>query len=85
MACSSALARLLLASPPSPVLEALGKSLQFELAVGLNGRVWIDAPSASNVILVANAIQRSEFLSADQCRLLVQKLLDRLHSSQKAA
>lgn len=30
--------------PPAAVLSALGRSLQFELAVGLNGRVWLDAP-----------------------------------------
>lgn len=30
--------------PPAAVLSALGRSLQFELAVGQNGRVWIAAP-----------------------------------------
>ena len=30
--------------PPAAVLSALGRTLQFELAVGLNGRVWVDAP-----------------------------------------
>lgn len=31
----------LLSSPTCPVLEALGKQLSFEIAVGLNGRVWV--------------------------------------------
>jgi exosome complex component RRP40 len=31
----------LLSSPTCPVLEALGKKLSFEIAVGLNGRVWV--------------------------------------------
>lgn len=26
------------------MLSALGRSLQFEMAVGQNGRVWVDAP-----------------------------------------
>lgn len=30
--------------PPAAVLSALGRSLQFEIAVGQNGRVWVDAP-----------------------------------------
>jgi len=30
--------------PPAAVLSALGRSLQFEMAVGQNGRVWVDAP-----------------------------------------
>lgn len=31
----------LLSSPTCPVLEALGKTLSYEIAVGLNGRVWV--------------------------------------------
>lgn len=31
----------LLSSPTCPVLEALGNKLSFEIAVGLNGRVWV--------------------------------------------
>ncbi len=73
--CSTALARLLLAAPPAPVLDALGKSLQYEIAIGQNGRVWIDAATAATAVVTANAILRSEFLSADQSRLLVQKLV----------
>ena len=41
---STSHARALLARPPAAVLAALGAALQFEAAVGLNGRVWIDAP-----------------------------------------
>jgi hypothetical protein len=39
--CSTGLARVLLSKPTCPVLEALGKSLSFEIAVGMNGRVWV--------------------------------------------
>ncbi|TYI36132.1 putative exosome complex component rrp40 isoform X4 [Gossypium hirsutum] len=38
---STGLSRKLLSSPTCPVLEALGKKLSFEIAVGLNGRVWL--------------------------------------------
>ncbi|XP_059643499.1 uncharacterized protein LOC132285333 isoform X2 [Cornus florida] len=38
---STGLSRMLLSSPTCPVLEALGKKLSFEIAVGLNGRVWV--------------------------------------------
>ncbi|OAY75957.1 putative exosome complex component rrp40 [Ananas comosus] len=75
---STGLARMLLSSPMCPVLEALGKKLSFETAVGLNGRVWVNASSPSNVILVSNAIMRSEFLSGTQQRIMVEKLMDRL-------
>ncbi|KAL4424272.1 hypothetical protein ABPG75_001573 [Micractinium tetrahymenae] len=68
-------ARALLSRPPAAVLSALGRALQFELAVGQNGRVWLDAPSPGTVVLVANAIQSSEFLSAPQQEQLVAALL----------
>ncbi|KAK7853246.1 putative exosome complex component rrp40 [Quercus suber] len=38
---STGLSRMLLSSPTCPVLDALGKKLSFETAVGLNGRVWV--------------------------------------------
>ncbi len=79
--CGSALSRRLLAVPPAPVLTALGETLKYEIAVGQNGRMWIDAPRSASVVLIANAIERSEFLREDQTRLLVQKLtshMDRL-------
>ncbi|PKA53541.1 hypothetical protein AXF42_Ash009037 [Apostasia shenzhenica] len=74
---STGLARMLLSSPTCPVLEALGKKLSFEIAVGLNGRVWVNASSPSTVILISNAIMRSEFLSAAQQKIMVEKLMQR--------
>ncbi|GFR41490.1 hypothetical protein Agub_g2181 [Astrephomene gubernaculifera] len=76
--CSSSLARQLLASPTAPVLEALGSGLQFELAVGLNGRVWLTAATAATCVVVANAILESEFKTATQVRTMVARLLSRL-------
>lgn len=75
---STGLARMLLSSPPCPALEALGKKLSFEIAVGVNGRVWVNAASPSTVILVGNAIMNSESLSPVQQRIMVEKLLQRV-------
>ena len=78
--CSSALARRLLAAPPAPVLSALGETLKYEIAVGQNGCIWIDAPAPASTVLIANAIERSEFLREDQVRLLIQKLTARMNA-----
>ncbi|KAG6686570.1 hypothetical protein I3842_11G026900 [Carya illinoinensis] len=78
---STGLSRTLLSSPTCPVLDALGKKLSFEIAVGLNGRVWVNATSPSTVIVVANAIMNSESLSAVQQRIMVEKLLQNLKLS----
>ncbi|PWZ33475.1 putative exosome complex component rrp40 [Zea mays] len=75
---STGMSRMLLSSPTCPVLEVLGKKLSFEIAVGLNGRVWVNAPAASTVILVSNAIMRSESLSGIKQRAMVENLLERL-------
>ncbi|KAF6157377.1 hypothetical protein GIB67_004315 [Kingdonia uniflora] len=75
---STGLSRILLSSPTCPILEALGKKLSFEIAVGLNGRVWVNAESPSTVILVSNAIMTSESLSGAQQRIMVEKLMQRI-------
>ncbi|KAG2486914.1 hypothetical protein HYH03_014413 [Edaphochlamys debaryana] len=72
---STSLARQLLGSPTAPVLEALGGGLQFEMAVGLNGRVWLSAPTAATAVLVANAIAESEFKTPTQVRTMVARYL----------
>ena len=75
--CSTALARSLLAQPTCPILSALGAALQYEIAVGQNARVWVKAAKPATVILIANAIERSEYLSAAQSKMLAEKLVAR--------
>ncbi|XP_071731675.1 uncharacterized protein [Rutidosis leptorrhynchoides] len=72
---STGLSRMLLSSPPHPILEGLGKKLSFEIAVGINGRFWVNASQSSTVILVGNAIQKSESLSLVQQKIYLEKLL----------
>ncbi|XP_028119503.1 putative exosome complex component rrp40 [Camellia sinensis] len=72
------LAQMLLSSATCPVLEGLGKKLSFEIAVGLNGRVWVNVEAPSTVILVSNAIMNSESLSGVQQKIMVEKLLQRV-------
>ncbi|KAK4375651.1 hypothetical protein RND71_006328 [Anisodus tanguticus] len=76
---STGLSRMLLSSPTCPVLEGLGKKLAFEIAVGLNGGVWVNAEHKSSIILVANAIMNSESLTPVQQKIMVERLLDRVN------
>ncbi|KAL3642368.1 hypothetical protein CASFOL_013183 [Castilleja foliolosa] len=75
---STGLSRTLLSSPTCPVLETLGKKIAFEIAVGLNGRVWVNATSPSIIVLVANTIMKTESLSPVQQKIKVESLLQRL-------
>lgn len=70
-------ARRLLSRPPCPILAALEKHLkQYEVAVGLNGKIWVNSPSIARTVIACNAIQRAEFMSSAQTELLVSKLVD---------
>jgi exosome complex component RRP40 len=64
------------------VLQALGKSVPFEIAVGVNGRVWVNTGSVDHTILVSNCIINSEHMTPSQVRLMVQELLERTKSWQ---
>lgn len=78
--CSTGLARALLSKPTCPVLEALGKSLVYEIAIGLNGRVWVNAASPTDTLAVSNAISTVEFLSPIEQQSLVRRVLGRLNN-----
>ncbi|KAL0315157.1 UNVERIFIED_CONTAM: putative exosome complex component rrp40 [Sesamum calycinum] len=53
---STGLSRTLLSTPTCPVLETLGKKLAFEIAVGLNGRVWVIFPAELSVYVALMVI-----------------------------
>ena len=72
--CSLGLCRRLL-DPNTMILRLLGDHFPFEMAVGLNGRVWIHSNSVKDTITLANAIQNSEYLDDDECKVMVQGLL----------
>ncbi|CAG9465070.1 unnamed protein product [Pedinophyceae sp. YPF-701] len=55
--CPTGTARRLLVRPPSPVLTTLGKFVQYEVAVGMNGRVWVSAATPAAAALVVAAVK----------------------------
>ncbi|CEG70906.1 hypothetical protein RMATCC62417_06723 [Rhizopus microsporus] len=75
--CSLGLCRRLL-NPNTPMLTLLGEHFPFEIAVGMNGRVWINSEEPKVTILIANAIQHSEYLSEEECRQMVKDLISKL-------
>jgi exosome complex component RRP40 len=72
--CSTALARKLLGTPTTPVLAALGAAVQYEVAIGLNGRLWVNAVNVTTTILVSQCIINSEYLAPAQAELLVKRV-----------
>ena len=77
-ACSHELARGLI-HDDSAVLAALAKFVRFEIAVGFNGWIWIDAETPLHAVVVCNDILNSEFLDTEKveemCTSLVREFL----------
>jgi exosome complex component RRP40 len=59
----------------SYVLQALGKSIAFEIAIGLNGVIWVNSQSTKHTTIVTNAILNSEAMGASEIDFMVQQLI----------
>lgn len=75
--CSLALVRRLL-SQDHPMPKMLGESIPFEIALGMNGRIWVRAKSVRVTIAVVNALSNCEFMTEDQIRTMVDRLVNAL-------
>jgi len=58
------------------LVKSLGKHLPFEIACGMNGRIWVKAGSVKNTIAVCNAISNCEFMNEDQIKLMIRSFVD---------
>lgn len=60
LTCSLSLVRKLL-NPDCPLFNMLAKNQAYEIAVGMNGRIWIKTNSIQQTIAIANAILAAEY------------------------
>ncbi|KAG4050367.1 hypothetical protein PC123_g14389 [Phytophthora cactorum] len=58
------------------VLASLGKKLAFEVAVGVNGVVWVNAKTTKNITIISNAIMNSESMSPSEVDAMVSRLVE---------
>ena len=75
---SLGLARELL-NPRNVVLCELGKSLAFEVCIGVNGWIWINSTRPEHTILIQNAIKNSQIMTEAQVRGMVKTLIQTVH------
>eukprot|EP00928_Gymnodinium_smaydae_P084279 TRINITY_DN67544_c0_g1_i1.p1 TRINITY_DN67544_c0_g1~~TRINITY_DN67544_c0_g1_i1.p1 ORF type:complete len:232 (-),score=39.16 TRINITY_DN67544_c0_g1_i1:67-762(-) len=64
-----------LTSADSFILDRLGQDFAYELCVGQNGRVWLNAQTARETVLLVQAIRRSFGMSDVQCEAMVAKMV----------
>jgi exosome complex component RRP40 len=61
-----------------PILEAIGKHFSFEIATGMNGRIWINSTTVKNTIILSNAIQNSEIIKEKDIPHMIKALLKKV-------
>lgn len=62
--------------PKNAVLSALDKSgIPFEIAMGVNGMVWVNSPEPEITIMLTNAIKNSEVMAEEQVRGMVKVMV----------
>ncbi|KAK9241197.1 hypothetical protein V1525DRAFT_392408 [Lipomyces kononenkoae] len=57
------------------VVDVLGKLVPFEIAVGRNGRIWIDSESCKMTVAIIKVIQETEELPKEEMEERVQKII----------
>lgn len=59
------------------VLEDIAEKLPFEVAVGRNGRVWVNSAGVKEILLVGKALQETDVcnLNVEEQKKLVKNLL----------
>lgn len=59
------------------LLEEIGEKIRFEVAIGRNGAVWVDAPSVGEVVKIGRILKETDEGSLDvqQQKKLIRKLL----------
>jgi len=73
--CSTGLSRDCLAEDVM-VLNQIANYKPYEISVGLNGRIWVNAGSPMDTILISNAILNSEHMSNNQIRAMVKTIFE---------
>jgi len=58
------------------ILQVLGQHIPYEIAVGVNGRVWVNSESTHNTIVITNTILNSQFIQEDQIEPFIIKALE---------
>ena len=65
--------------PDCPLLSLLSEELKYELAIGLNGKIWIKSKnSVEDTIAIANAILAAEYTAPSEYQNLCNSVLKSL-------
>lgn len=77
---SCAYARFLLFTPNAPVLKKMVEKLQFEIAIGVNGKIWIKSDNSKSTMLCAYIITESQKWKQNEISENIDKLIKKFKS-----
>lgn len=63
-------------SKDCPLLQTLGRRIPFEISLGQNGRIWVNANTLKNTLLVCNAISAAENRTTEEIQEKCAQLLN---------
>lgn len=66
-----------LLDPNCYVLKAIGEKVSYEIAIGMNGKVWISSETSKLTIIISNAIINSENMNETKIKQMLQKLFQK--------
>eukprot|EP00639_Heterosigma_akashiwo_P015269 CAMPEP_0206365220 /NCGR_PEP_ID=MMETSP0294-20121207/2714_1 /ASSEMBLY_ACC=CAM_ASM_000327 /TAXON_ID=39354 /ORGANISM="Heterosigma akashiwo, Strain CCMP2393" /LENGTH=179 /DNA_ID=CAMNT_0053811027 /DNA_START=1 /DNA_END=540 /DNA_ORIENTATION=+ len=64
-----------LLDPSCTILHILGSHMPYEVAIGMNGGIWINSGSSMHTIIVCNAILNSEGMNDDEKEAMVEQMI----------
>lgn len=64
--------------PNYVVFKLAKKNFEFDVAVGVNGRIWINSDNAKHTFLIANFIQRSDGVPVSKISKIFKSILKHL-------
>merc|ERR1711934_768995 len=50
----------------SVILKSVGKHLSFEIAVGMNGLVWLNGGTIDKTLMIFNVVEKCEFIPDEE-------------------
>lgn len=72
-----------LLSPGSKILVALGQKFNFEIALGMNGRIWLTAKTFEIVLYIVKVLERSETMMEKELNQLCEDILSQYDNKRK--
>lgn len=63
-----------LLNPSHPLITGLSKLFPFELAIGMNGRIWINSETPQKIVLITNVIKTADGLPPSKIPSMIKTL-----------